>query len=71
MDPYATWHEMLNAFGDGDYDAAEEHAENLSRWIVGGGFFVMTVGDRVMHKAELEVMLRALRCGITHAQERS
>jgi hypothetical protein len=38
MDPNATYDEMIAAAKDGDWDAAAEHAENLSTWLARGGF---------------------------------
>ena len=38
MDPAACYLEMLASLQDHDFEAAQEHARNLKRWLDRGGF---------------------------------
>ncbi len=46
MDPQTTWEAMLDAYADGDWPAATEHAEVLLSWIERAGFPPQTVDGR-------------------------
>jgi hypothetical protein len=48
MDPTATWDQMLDAFGDEDWELALELANILLAWFRGGGFPpIVSVGSSV------------------------
>lgn len=48
MDPLQTYIEMMSEILDSnDWDAAEEHAQNLLDWLNRGGFFPGTISQRI------------------------
>ncbi len=46
MDLQVAWENLLDAYADGDWPAATEHAEALLSWMARGGFPPQTGASR-------------------------
>jgi hypothetical protein len=61
MDPQIAWENLLDAYADGDWPAATEHAEALLSWMERGGFPPQTVASKQL-RPELERAIAIAAC---------
>ncbi|HUY33174.1 MAG TPA: hypothetical protein VMV69_10360 [Pirellulales bacterium] len=61
MDPQTTWECLLDAYADGDWPTATEHAEALITWLEGGGFPPQTMEARQL-RPDLERAIAIAAC---------
>jgi len=62
MDPTACYRDMLLSLQDGDIEAAQEHALNLRRWLISGGFYPQDQdGVAVISQLERVLQMTAAR----------
>ena len=65
MDPQVTWENLLDAYADGDWPAAIEHAEALLSWMERGGFPPQTMPPSMngrQFRPELERAIAIAAC---------
>jgi hypothetical protein len=70
MDPQVVWEQLLDAYVDHDWEAVDEHATALLKWLEKGGFPPQTVRHRELRPpANRLIALATCRMALEQARK--